>query len=108
MIVGAMIDPVFGPLVSVGMGGVLTELLGDVVFAPAPVDEAGARAMLGRLRGRGLLDGFRGSPPADVGDLVRIVGLVGRGLVGSGLTEVEINPLVWTGTEWVAVDWLAG
>jgi acyl-CoA synthetase (NDP forming) len=108
VIVGAMIDPVFGPLVSVGMGGVLTELLGDVVFAPAPVDEAGARAMLGRLRGRGLLDGFRGSPPADVGGLARIVGLVGRGLVGSGLTEVEINPLVWTGTAWVAVDWLAG
>jgi hypothetical protein len=62
--------------------------------------------MVGRLRGRELLDGFRGGLPADVGDLARIVSLVGRGLIGSGLTEVEINPLVWTGTAWVAVDWL--
>jgi acyl-CoA synthetase (NDP forming) len=106
VIVGALIDPVFGPLVSVGMGGILTELLGDVVFAPAPVDEAGARAMVDGLRGRELLDGFRGSPPADVADLARIVSLVSRGLAGSKLEEVEINPLVWTGTEWVAVDWL--
>jgi acyl-CoA synthetase (NDP forming) len=106
MIVGGLVDPVFGPVVSVGVGGVLTELLGDVVFAPAPVDEAGARAMIDRLGGRPLLDGFRGSDPADVAELARIVSLVSRGLVGSGLHEVEINPLVWTGDEWVAVDWL--
>jgi acyl-CoA synthetase (NDP forming) len=106
LIVGGVIDPVFGPLVSVGMGGVLTELLGDVVFAPAPVDEAAALEMIQRLRGRALLDGYRGSPPTDVGGLARIVSLISRGLVGSGHDEVEINPLVWDGQEWVAVDWL--
>lgn len=106
LIIGGVIDPVFGPLVSVGMGGVLTELLGDVVFAPAPVDEAAALEMIQRLRGRALLDGYRGSPPADVGGLARIVSLISRGLVGSGHDEVEINPLVWDGQEWVAVDWL--
>jgi hypothetical protein len=106
LIVGALIDPVFGPVASVGMGGVLTEVLGDVVFAPAPVDEAGARGMIERLKGRRLLDGYRGSRPADRDELARFVSTVSRGLVGSGLQEVEINPLVWTGDEWVAVDWL--
>ena len=106
LIVGALVDPVFGPLVSVGMGGVLTELLDDVVLALAPVDVAGALGMVDRLRGRRLLDGFRGGSPADVGGLARIVSVVSRGLVGSALEEVEVNPLIWTGEEWVAVDWL--
>jgi acetyl-CoA synthetase len=106
MIVGGLVDPVFGRVVSVGMGGVMTELLDDVVFAPAPVDESGALSMIDRLRGRPLLDGFRGGSPADVGGLTRIVSVVSRGLVGSAVQEVEVNPVIWTGEEWVAVDWL--
>jgi acyl-CoA synthetase (NDP forming) len=106
MIVGGLSDPVFGPVMSVGMGGVLTEVLSDVAFALAPVDEPQARDLINCLRGRPLLDGFRGGPPADVDGLARIVSVVSRGLVGSGIQEVEINPLVWAGTEWVAVDWL--
>ena len=106
LIVGGLVDPVFGPLVSVGIGGVLTELLDDVVFAPAPVNDEAASRMIDRLRGRRLLDGLRGAAPADVGQLARIVSRVSRGLVGSGIQEVEINPLVWDGQEWVAVDWL--
>jgi acyl-CoA synthetase (NDP forming) len=108
LIVGALVDPVFGPLVSVGMGGVLTELLGDIVFVPAPVDETGARAMIDRMGGRPLLDGYRGAPPADVDVLARIVSLVSRGLVGTGVSEVELNPVVWDGAEWVVLDWLVG
>jgi len=107
LVVGALVDPVFGPLVSVGMGGVLTELLGDVVFAPAPGDEVGARAMIDRMGGRPLLDGYRGTPPVDLDELARIVSLVSRGLVGLGLQEVELNPVVWEGAEWVVLDWLA-
>ena len=106
MIVGGLVDPVFGPLISVGIGGVLTEMLDDVVFAPAPVDEIEAAAMIERLRGRALLDGFRGAPAGDVEGLALIVSLVSRGITGSGLREVEINPLIWDGEAWVAVDWL--
>lgn len=106
MIVGGVVDPGFGPLVSVGLGGVLTEVLGDVAFAPAPVDESEAREMIDSLRGRRILDEFRGRPPADVGALARIVSRVSRGLVGSGLVEVEMNPLIWDGVSWIAVDWL--
>jgi acetate---CoA ligase (ADP-forming) len=106
MIVGGVLDAVFGPLISVGVGGLLTELLGDVVFAPAPVDEIHAAAMIERLRGRALLDGFRGAPQSDLDELARIVSLVSRGMAGSGIREVEINPLIWDGEGWVAVDWL--
>ena len=61
MIIGGLVDPVFGPLISVGIGGVLAELLDDVVFAPAPVDEVQAASMIEHLRGHALLDGFRGA-----------------------------------------------
>jgi hypothetical protein len=106
MIVGGVVDPVFGPLVSVGVGGIMTELLDDVVFAPAPVDEPRAGDLIDRLRGRPLLDGFRGGSPSDVDGLARIVSVVSRGLVGSAVQEVEVNPVIWTGEEWVIVDWL--
>jgi acyl-CoA synthetase (NDP forming) len=107
MIVGGLVDPVFGPLVSVGTGGVLTELIDDVVFVTAPVGVNEARSMISKLRGRPLLDGFRGSAPADVDELARIVSVVSRGIAASGYQEVEINPLIWDGEDWVAVDWLA-
>ncbi|MDH3539736.1 MAG: acetate--CoA ligase family protein [Acidimicrobiia bacterium] len=106
VIVGAIVDDRFGPLVSIGLGGVLTELLDDVVFAPAPVHPEEALGMIDRLRGRDLLDGYRGTPPADVEGLADLVGVVSRGFVGSGLREIEINPLIWDGEAWVAVDWL--
>jgi acyl-CoA synthetase (NDP forming) len=106
MIVGGLIDTVFGPLVSVGTGGVLTELIDDVVYGIAPVGLNEARSMISKLRGRPLLEGFRGSAPADVDELARIVSLVSRGIAAGGYQEVEINPLIWDGDAWVAVDWL--
>jgi succinyl-CoA synthetase beta subunit len=106
MIVGGLVDPVFGPLVSVGSGGVLTELIDDVIFATAPVGINEAREMIHRLRGRPLLEGVRGSATADVDELARIVSLVSRGIAASGYQQVEINPLIWDGDAWVAVDWL--
>jgi acyl-CoA synthetase (NDP forming) len=106
VIVGGIVDDGFGPLVSIGLGGVLTELLDDVVFAPAPVHVGEAGRMIDALRGRDLLDGYRGSRPADVGRLAELVSVVSRGLVGSSIREFELNPLIWDGEEWVAVDWL--
>lgn len=106
LIVGGHIDPVFGPLVSVGIGGIATEVIGDVSYAPAPLSEDEARATIDGLRMRPLLDGIRGRPPADVDELVRLVVLVSRGIAGGRYTEFEINPLIWDG-EWVAVDVLA-
>ncbi len=107
VIVAAIEDETFGPIVSVGLGGVFTEVVGDVVFAAAPIDTETARAMVHRLRAAKALEGVRGRSPADVGELARIVSVLSRGFVGSDLMEVEINPLIWDGDEWVAVDWLA-
>jgi acyl-CoA synthetase (NDP forming) len=72
-IVGATVDDHLGAFVLVGLGGVLTEMLNDVVLHPAPVDAAIADRMISRLQGAPLLDGFRGRPPADRAALVDTV-----------------------------------
>jgi acyl-CoA synthetase (NDP forming) len=106
VIVGGLFDDQLGALVSVGIGGIHTEILDDIAFAPAPVTEEEAMAMIDRLRMRLLLEGARGAPAADVPGLAGIVSLVSRGVASGRYREVEINPLIWDGT-WVAVDWLA-
>jgi len=58
-------DPVFGPLIAFGLGGVHVEVLGDVVFRVAPLTDKDAHAMVQGIRGRKLLEGYRGHPPAD-------------------------------------------
>lgn len=106
MIVGAVAHETLGPLVSVGLGGVMAEVNSDVVFAPGPIGVGDAGRLIDRLSGRRLLDGFRGAPPADVGRLAEIVSLMSRGIAGGTVTEFEINPLVWDGHEWLSIDWL--
>jgi acetyl-CoA synthetase len=102
MIVGAVRDPVFGPVTLVGLGGIHTEVLGDVAIAPAPVTRAGAARMVSRLAARKLLSGV------DLDGLYEIVTLVSRYFALSQLGEIEINPLVWTGEKWEALDALIG
>lgn len=106
VIVGGVDHETLGPMVSVGLGGVMAEVISDVVFAAAPVGPDAAGRLIDRLAGRRLLDGFRGAPPADVALLADIVSLVSRGIAGGAVAEFEINPLVWDGEAWVALDWL--
>jgi len=96
MIVGAKYDAQFGPLIVVGAGGVLVELLADVQTALAPITPADARAMLERLRAWKLLQGIRGRPPADVDALVDAVVRVSHlaAALGPRLIELDINPLL--------------
>jgi acyl-CoA synthetase (NDP forming) len=98
MIVGAVRDPVFGPVTLVGLGGSHTEMLGDVAIAPAPVTRAGSARMVTRLAARKLLS------DVDLDSLYEIVALVSRYLALSQLDAIEINPLVWTGEKWEALD----
>lgn len=103
---GIVRDPQFGPLVMAGAGGVLVELLADRVFGLPPLDETRAQDMLGRLRARRLLDGFRGTPVSDVtavaGAIVRLSALAGD--VGDLLSGLDINPLIAGPSGCVAVD----
>ena len=96
IIVGARNDPLFGPMMAVGAGGILVELVKDVAFRLLPVSAQDARAMLGELKAAKLLAGFRGAPPADVEALVAaICGLSAFYLDHRHLlSDIEINPLI--------------
>ncbi|MEV0260788.1 acetate--CoA ligase family protein [Streptomyces sp. NPDC050617] len=111
MVVGVTPDSLFGPTVTVGLGGVLVEVLRDAAVRVPPFGEDQARAMLGELRGRTLLDGVRGAPPADVDALVEVVLRVQRMALelGDTLAELDINPLLVLerGQGAVALDALA-
>ncbi len=96
MIVAVVRDPDFGPVVSVGAGGVMTELVRDVAYRLAPLDAAEAAAALRSLRSAPLLTGFRGAPPADVAALAELVALISRIAVAgrADIAELELNPVI--------------
>ena len=106
LVIGARVDPLFGPVVVVGLGGVLVEVLADTALALAPVDEPEARAMLDRLRGARLLDGFRGAPAVDRGAVARAIVAISRFAADHAATvaEIDVNPLIGAGGRVVAVD----
>ncbi|WP_210588910.1 acetate--CoA ligase family protein [Streptomyces sp. GESEQ-35] len=111
MVVGVTHDQLFGPTVTVGLGGVLVEVLRDAAVRVPPFGEEQARDMLTELRGRALLDGVRGRPPADLDALVEVVLRVERMALelGDDLAELDINPLMVLprGQGAVALDALA-
>ncbi|WP_151480008.1 acetate--CoA ligase family protein [Streptomyces albicerus] len=111
MVVGVTHDDLFGPTVTVGLGGVLVEVLRDTAVRVPPFGEDQARAMLDELRGRPLLDGVRGRPPADLDALVEVVLRVQRMALelDGELSELDINPLMVLprGQGAVALDALA-
>jgi acetate---CoA ligase (ADP-forming) len=106
IVVGGRIDPLFGPLVVVGLGGVLVELLADTALAPAPVTQDAALALLATLKGARLLDGFRGLPATDRPAIATVVAQVSRILADhrDALAELDVNPLICTDAQIVAVD----
>jgi acetate---CoA ligase (ADP-forming) len=107
--VGIARDPDLGPLVVVGAGGVLVELLADRAVALPPVDEQTARQMIGELRAARLLAGIRGAPPADAAAVVRaITGISALAVdLGDRLEALDVNPLICGPGGAVAVDALA-
>jgi acyl-CoA synthetase (NDP forming) len=111
MVVGVAHDDLFGPTVTVGLGGVLVEVLRDTAVGVPPFGEEQARDMLAGLRGRALLDGVRGRPAADLDALVEVVLRVQRMALelGGQLAELDINPLMVLpqGQGAVALDALA-
>ena len=95
VVLGVSDDPDFGPMVLFGAGGVLTELLGDVAVAPAPLDEEQARALVGSTRVARLLHGYRGAEPTDVDALVDLLVRLSRVAADEGhaLTGIDLNPV---------------
>ena len=107
--VGIAPDPDLGPLIVVGAGGVLVELLADRAVALPPVDERTAGQMIGELRVHSLLSGIRGAPPADLAAVARAVTSVSALAVdlGDRLLALDVNPLICGPDGVVAVDALA-
>jgi acyl-CoA synthetase (NDP forming) len=103
---GITTDSDLGPLVVVGAGGVLVEHLADRAVALPPVDAAGARRMLSRLRVARLLAGFRGQPPANLGAVAAAITGVSAiaGELGGELAALDVNPLICGPAGAVAVD----
>jgi acyl-CoA synthetase (NDP forming) len=95
MIVGAFQDPVFGPLVACGTGGVLVDVLADTAFRLHPLSASDASDMVGELRGARLLRGYRGAPSADeaaIRDVLLRVSELAR--VAPEIQELDLNPVV--------------
>ena len=103
--VGMSRDAQFGVCVMFGLGGILTEILEDVVFGKAPLSRTEARQMLGEIRGHRILEAIRGMAAADVDQLAGILVQVGQiGLDMDMVAEIDINPVIISGSRPVAVD----
>jgi acyl-CoA synthetase (NDP forming) len=106
VMVGARVDPLFGPLVVVGLGGILVELLKDMAVGLAPVTQGEAVAMLEGLKGAAMLRGFRGIPAVDVAALAELVGRVSEFIAdhAGAVAEIDVDPLICAGDRVLAVD----
>ena len=109
VVVGGLVDPEFGPMVMVGLGGVFVEVLKDVAFRICPITALDALEMVEELRGGPLLRGARGQNPVSIDALVDVMLRLGGkdGLLlacGDRVTEIDINPLIVTPDRACAVD----
>ncbi|HDZ90537.1 MAG: acetate--CoA ligase family protein [Deltaproteobacteria bacterium] len=95
VIVGTKIDDQFGPVIMFGMGGIMVELLNDVVFRVLPISERTARRMIEKIRSVRLLNGFRGRPPVDKRAIKELLLTVSE-IVGSyeDIQEIDLNPVI--------------
>jgi acetate---CoA ligase (ADP-forming) len=105
LLAGVVQDPVFGPLVAFGPGGVLAELIGDAAFRVAPLTDVDAEELVHQGKAGRLVAGFRGAPAADEGALVDLLHRLSR-LADDlpELAELDLNPVVALATGCVPVD----
>ncbi len=96
VILGVNRDPLWGPLLMVGLGGVLVEALGDVALAPVPLDHAAARALLGRLKGAAILGRYRGAPETDSEALIELIVRLSHFAAdhADAIAEIDLNPVI--------------
>lgn len=95
-VLGVVRDPLFGPVVMFGLGGIFVEVLRDVVFKPAPFDIDDAREMIDHVRGSALLHGVRGSQPADIDALAKALSQLSLFAASNAETiaSIDINPFL--------------
>lgn len=102
---GLVRDPDFGPCVMFGLGGILTEILGDAAFRRAPLGPEDAADMMEETRGRRMLEAVRGMPAADRSLLAEmLIGLGRIGLDHPTVQEIDLNPVILAGARPVVAD----
>lgn len=109
LVIGAVRDARFGPVIMFGLGGVHVEVFGDVAFRICPIEREDAVGMIEQLRSKSLLRGARGRPPIDEAALISALLAIGGadGLMMSAaadIGEVDINPLIASGDALLACD----
>jgi acetate---CoA ligase (ADP-forming) len=106
IIVGAVNDPHFGPLIAFGLGGVFTEIMHDVTHRYAPFDTETAKAMIHEIRGVKLLQGYRGKPACNIDALADALSRLSLLAADHAdrIAEIDINPLFVNATGVVAAD----
>ena len=110
LLAGVTVDPAFGPVLAVGLGGIWVEVLNDTSLRLLPVDASEVRRMLGELRGLPLLQGARGSAPADLDAIAEAIARLGEvaltlnGALHGALRALEVNPLWVNGDQVEALD----
>lgn len=96
LVIGMVNDPVFGPIMMLGAGGTTVELFHDVVHAPAPLDEAEALRLLGKLKSARLFQGFRGAPAVDLAPVAQLAAALSRAALSLAeqVAGFELNPVI--------------
>ena len=96
LIVGIQNDPQFGPVIMVGLGGIMTEVMKDVAFRMLPITTSDAKSMLNELKGVALLKGFRGSDPIDLNMAAKMLVDIGKLGVENAdyINSIDFNPVV--------------
>ena len=96
LVIGMVNNSTFGPIMMVGLGGTMVELMGDVVHRPAPVSAAEATEMLRSLKSARLLTGFRGAAPIDIAPAAELIANVSRAALAyrDRIAEMELNPVI--------------
>ncbi|HSA97841.1 MAG TPA: acetate--CoA ligase family protein, partial [Candidatus Nitrosotenuis sp.] len=106
LIVGIQTDPQFGPVIMVGLGGVMTEVFKDVAFRMLPITTADAKSMLNELKSSKIFKGFRGSEPIDMNMLAKALVQIGKIGVdnASYVNSIDFNPVVVYAKSYYVVD----
>lgn len=107
LVIGLQRDSIFGVVVMVGLGGVMFQVLRDVVFRAAPVSSGDAGGMLDALQGRALLDGVEGRAGVSKAEIALLIANVSRlgAALGPRLRELELSPVIASGATLFAADW---
>ena len=105
LVAGLIRDLQFGPCVMFGLGGIFTEILRDITFRIAPIEKRDAMEMMHEIKGHKILEGIRNMDAVDIDRLAEILINVGQiGLENEAIKEIDINPLVISGSKPLAVD----